>query len=653
MLSLQMRAASVALSLLLSALVPDATALRPVRRQLPVDPTGVQTITSPSNVTIRYKEPGKEGVCETTPGVNSYAGYIDLAPDAHTFFWFFESRSNPREDPITLWLNGGPGSDSLIGLFQELGPCNISSNLTSTINPYSWNEASNMLFLSQPVGTGFSYADEEPGTRNNLTGDFQPASVAGINGEYAVINASAIDTTDLAAVAAWHILQGFYSALPQLDANVTSKDFNLWTESYGGHYGPSFYRYFDAQNKAIRNGTAQGVALQMNTLGIINGIIDEVTQAPYYPEFAVNNTYGIRAINDTVYNYMKFALNMPGGCLDQVAYCRATNRTTVSEQAICSEAANMCRDNVEGPYYAFGGRGVYDIRHPINDPTPPSYFRNYLNQPSIQNALGVKLNYTAFSNDEIYFAFQRSGDFVYQNFLDDLEYLLDLDVRVALFYGDADYICNWFGGEAVSLAVNYTYHDEFNRAGYEKFIVDGVEYGEVRQRGKFSFLRAYESGHEWPYYQPKSSLEAFRRTIRGLTIADGSPLTSNYSTTGDAKATHTEPFVALPSPTIRPSAATSSGSLAPAATTLAAYHVVEPLMVGEGRPSFGDGPPSARNARSGVEGDEMKKKKKKKRKRKRKRKNKEEGKMLVPLPTIVYHHRLRGRGSDGGGGELL
>lgn len=92
--------------------------LRKLARQLPLDPTGVTTITSPSNVTIRYKEPGKTGICETTPGVDSYSGFIDLAPDVHAFFWFFESRRDPANDPITLWLNGGPGSDSLIGLFQ-------------------------------------------------------------------------------------------------------------------------------------------------------------------------------------------------------------------------------------------------------------------------------------------------------------------------------------------------------------------------------------------------------------------------------------------------------------------------------------------------------------------------------------------------------
>ena len=87
-------------------------------RQLPADPTNVTTIKSPGGAQIRYKEPGLDGVCETTPGVNSYAGYVDLAPDSHTFFWFFEARHNPAEAPLTLWLNGGPGSDSLIGLFQ-------------------------------------------------------------------------------------------------------------------------------------------------------------------------------------------------------------------------------------------------------------------------------------------------------------------------------------------------------------------------------------------------------------------------------------------------------------------------------------------------------------------------------------------------------
>lgn len=98
-------------------------------RQLPAEPTGIQTITSPNGVEITYKEPGKAGFCETTPGVNSYSGFVNLAPDVHSFFYFFEARHDAANAPLTLWLNGGPGSDSLIGLFQGSLLPDVSSSM--------------------------------------------------------------------------------------------------------------------------------------------------------------------------------------------------------------------------------------------------------------------------------------------------------------------------------------------------------------------------------------------------------------------------------------------------------------------------------------------------------------------------------------------
>lgn len=324
-------------------------------------------------------EDGDQLANRFVPGVNSYSGYIDLAPNVHVFFWFFESRQNPATDPLTLWLNGGPGSDSLIGLFQELGPCRITENLTSVINPYSWNNVSNMLFLSQPVGVGFSYQEEAIGSYNYETGGFLNTSQANATGRWPIldpIDIGTIDTTDLAAMAAWHVLQGFLSALPSLDSTIgTAKTFNLWTESYGGHYGPAFYNYFYDQNQKIMNNSIAGYPLNFDTLGIGNGIIDEAIQAGYYPEFAVNNTYGIKAYNDTVYNYAKFANYMIGGCLNQIEECieaaasvngglindgntiTAAAATQPSIDVLCSEAQDMCRDNVESPYYNYGGRG--------------------------------------------------------------------------------------------------------------------------------------------------------------------------------------------------------------------------------------------------------------------------------------------------------
>jgi hypothetical protein len=75
-------------------------------------------------------------------------------------------------------------------------------------------------------------------------------------------------------------------------------------------------------------------------------------------------------------------------------------------------------------------------------------------------------------------------------------------------------------------------------------VVDGVEYGESRQYGNFSFTRIYESGHEIPYYQPKAALEFFRRTLGDLVLADGSEkVTPTFSSNGTAKATHTETYI--------------------------------------------------------------------------------------------------------------
>lgn len=83
--------------------------------QLPSNVTDLIPITHKDGRSIRYKE---TQICETTEGVKAFSGYIDVADDKHMFFWFFEARNDPSTAPITMWLNGGPGGDSLSGLFD-------------------------------------------------------------------------------------------------------------------------------------------------------------------------------------------------------------------------------------------------------------------------------------------------------------------------------------------------------------------------------------------------------------------------------------------------------------------------------------------------------------------------------------------------------
>ena len=112
----------------------------------------------------------------------------------------------------------------------------------------------------------------------------------------------------------------------------------------------------------------------------------------------------------------------------------------------------------------------------------------------------------------------------------------------------------------MSLAVNHTQKEKFIAAGYTPFMVDGIQYGETREAGNFSFTRIYEAGHEIPFYQPQAALAFFNRSIYDFNIADGTvKITDDYETSGSADTTHTESFVPLPSKT---SSAAASGSAA-------------------------------------------------------------------------------------------
>ncbi|KAJ5614867.1 hypothetical protein N7528_008521 [Penicillium herquei] len=89
----------------------------------------------------------------------SYAGLLSNTPHGNSslFFWFFPSDNPAAEREITIWLNGGPGCSSLDGLLQENGPFLWQSGTYAPVqNPYSWTNLTNLVYVDQPAGTGFS-----------------------------------------------------------------------------------------------------------------------------------------------------------------------------------------------------------------------------------------------------------------------------------------------------------------------------------------------------------------------------------------------------------------------------------------------------------------------------------------------------------------
>ncbi|PBP27956.1 serine carboxypeptidase [Diplocarpon rosae] len=549
--------------------------------QYPPVAANVTTIKSPvdGNITISYKSP-PAGTCETAfPTQQQYTGWVHLPGPYSTnlFFWFVGARDNT--DQLTIWLNGGPGSSSMIGFFAENGPCEVIEQglgkLGTKVRDWGWDRGSNMLFIDQPNQVGFSYDTPTNGSLDLLTSDLytppqvlptsQPASTF-MNGTFSSLDVNnTANTTEIAGMAIWHMLQGFLGAFPEYGPNSSATmGVHLFAESYGGKYGPAFASIWEEQNKRRSNGTisqAGSIEIKLASLGIVNGCVDDLIQAPFYPTMAVNNTFGLAAINPTRAKLASASFSSPGGCEDLIKQCRIAassqdpnNEGDVSAvNNICASAYSSCSTNVIEPYYD-AGRSIYDIARYTPDSFPPSTYLEYLNTASVQAAIGSPVNFTQ-TNQQVVSAFTSTGDYERMAPIPDIAALLNAGIRVGFMYGDRDYICNWLGGEAISLAVaeatSPSYASIFANSGYAPIIVN-TSYigGVVRQYGNLSFSRIYDAGHSVPAYQPETAFQVFARIMSGTSVSTGEVIDQSlYNTTGPLNATHTAALPSSPSAT--------------------------------------------------------------------------------------------------------
>lgn len=92
----------------------------------------------------------------------SYAGLLPIQANDTTnnlFFWFFPSTSPSalESKEILIWLTGGPGCSSIGELTQSNGPFVWQPGVFRPFaNKWSWHHLTNVVWIDQPVGTGFS-----------------------------------------------------------------------------------------------------------------------------------------------------------------------------------------------------------------------------------------------------------------------------------------------------------------------------------------------------------------------------------------------------------------------------------------------------------------------------------------------------------------
>lgn len=409
-------------------------------------------------------------LCDSS--VQQYAGYYNIDSGAKQYFyWAFAARS-PAADgntPTLLWMTGGPGCSSSTALFGENGPCKPNQAGTDTINnTYSWNNYANIIYIDQPAGVGFSKGKMDDHDETGVANDM------------------------------YQFLQAFFKDHPDWNTR-----FFTFGESYGGHYVP-------ATAHRVWKGAKDGEGIKINLAGVAvgNGLTDPEIQYKYYGEMAYNwsiTVQGKPTVSASTYQKMQAAVP---ACINLIQECNKNG-----DQNTCQEAQGQCNNAEIGPYQETG-LNPYDIREPCKVPPLCYDFSNidtYLNSKTVQAALGVSgkwesCNYQVNS--------QFSGDWMlnYQTMLPDM---LEDNIPVLIYAGDVDFICNWIGNKAWTLALPWAGKDKFNNAADEAWTLNGKEAGKVRTAQGFTFLQIHAAGHMVPRDKPEESLTMVQTFING------------------------------------------------------------------------------------------------------------------------------------------
>ncbi|EEB06812.1 vacuolar carboxypeptidase Y [Schizosaccharomyces japonicus yFS275] len=415
--------------------------------------------------------------------VKQITGYLDVDDDKHFFFWFFESRNDPANDPVVLWLNGGPGCSSLTGLFMELGPSMIDLDTVKPIyNNFSWNANASVIFLDQPINVGFSTGDDS------------------------------VSDTLAAGKDVYAFLNLFFTKYSQ----YADKDFHISGESYAGHYIPAFSRMILEHNKGASDAfVAAGyedtkVNINLKSALIGNGLTDPLVQYKYYSKMACENSYG-PVLPQEECDKMDRSY---GTCSKLIKTCYDTGFTP-----FCVGASIYCNNAMMGPFQKTG-LNIYDIREKCDDEASLCYpqlnaIEEYLNQAEVQQALGVEPTDYKGCNTQINIAFLFKGDWMRRDFRDDVTFLLDSGFPVLIYAGDADFICNHMGNEAWTDELDWSGHSSYAPLELKPWSVSNSTAGLGKSYKQLTYLRVFGAGHMVPFNQPEASLAMLNQWLSG------------------------------------------------------------------------------------------------------------------------------------------
>ena len=377
-------------------------------------------------------------------------------PDNAMFYWLFPSKRPKVNDPVLIWLNGGPGCSSGGGLFLENGPYfvrdyNSSQEPKAEVRNISWNAQANLVFVDQPLGIGFSTV-----TTENLAKSWRDVS------EQFLL---------------------FYELFLEKHPEFKGRDVYVSGESYGGHWVPyTAYSLFLSDNPDIN----------LKGFAIGNGLIDYKWMSVDYPSFSYRNRQYT--------NFTKQDLDDLQPTADLCRHLmdfRPMPKIIVNENYICDSIAASILD-VANEYQQTKYNRPFDVYYLPSDQKKNDSWIEFLNDKRVQNYLGVNKQYLE-CNITFNTYFRPIDD--RQDARQMIVPMIEAGVKVWVFDGDLDWICNYEQEEQALDTMVWHGRMKWLKTELKKCV-----YGLCKEVDNLKYVRFAGAGHMVPVYRPEKAL---------------------------------------------------------------------------------------------------------------------------------------------------
>ncbi|KAM9345890.1 retinoid-inducible serine carboxypeptidase [Symphorus nematophorus] len=403
--------------------------------------------------------------------------YVEVRDGAHMFWWLYyaDSPSAQYKDlPLVMWLQGGPGgSGSGFGNFEEIGPLNRDLEPRKT----SWVQAASVLFVDNPVGTGFSYTDRP---------DCYATNVAMVASDMLVL------------------LKHFFTER----AEFQSVPFYIFSESYGGKMAAAISMEL---TKAIAQGAVKcnfaGVALGDSWISPLDSVM---TWGPYLYTTSLLDDYGLADVSSAADAVKK--------AVEQQQFAKATELWSVAETVVEQNTNGVNFYNIltqepdEKRLVASAGEDFISLqtRRHIR-PLHSQSLSQLMNGP-IRKKLGIiPQNVTWGGQSEDVFM-NMAGDFM-RPVVDIVDQLLAAGVNVTIYNGQLDLIVDTMGQERWVKQLKWEGLPGFNKLRWTALddpASPGVTGAFYKTYKNFAFYWILKAGHMIPSDQGPMALQMLK-----------------------------------------------------------------------------------------------------------------------------------------------